>query len=133
MVTESEYKLLLTFPQSIDPTETFVFYVEKDITLLEFSNKIARSLGCDDNITFVLANHQGHTIHDSMEAIHHLTVEESIGVTYAYNNKYYVYATRCGRGAKRLPKINHEEGSQQIFVNHNGTKVINVNIETDTV
>lgn len=68
-----------------------------------------------------------------MEGVHYLTVEESIGTTYPYNNKYYVFATRCSRGQKRLPKLNHEEGTHQIFVNHNGTKVINVNIETDSV
>jgi hypothetical protein len=130
----SDLKLSLVFPQSQDPTEEFPFYTSIKSPLLELSNSLAKAIGVDsDKFTFVFYNHWGLAYHPSLNQVHQLTVENTLAKTHKYSNRYFVFATQCVRGAKSHAKIDHDTGEHQLFVLHNGTKVIRADINKDTV
>lgn len=63
--------------------------------------------------------------------MHLFTVEDTLSKM--ATRTFFAIITKCLPGAKSHPKLDSDGGADQVFILHNGPKVIRANVDSDTV
>ena len=104
--------------------------IEKTANLEQLSEKILARSGYDTAVyRGALYNESGIPLSKNLMLLVSIKVEDVL----SDNDTIFVVLTPFGVDAKTLPKIDHNVGADQIFVNHNGTQIVRVDLATATV
>ncbi|CAD8059537.1 unnamed protein product [Paramecium sonneborni] len=130
---QSDIEISIRFLQAEDQFITYTLGCQLDDTLFNLSCKICNQLQLPQQQQnhVILYSLAGLPIISNLNQLHQKTVDDTINKL--QNKIFYAIITKCSAGDKSFPKIDPDEGKEQIFIIHQGPKVLKVDIETTTV
>ncbi|CAD8206904.1 unnamed protein product [Paramecium pentaurelia] len=128
---EGDFEFYLRFLQAKDISKTYKFKCKLDNSLMQVSEIVCNSLQLQKDHVACFYSLSGLPICASLNQMHNVIVQESLNSL--QNKEMFVIITKCKVGQASLPKIDSEEGQQQIFIQYSGSKSIKVDLKTTTV
>ncbi|CAD8137345.1 unnamed protein product [Paramecium octaurelia] len=129
---QSDVEISIKFLQAENQTTQYNIGCSLEDTLYNLSIKICNQLQLPQEQNHaILYSLSGLPLVNNLNQLHQKTVEDTINKL--KSKVFYAIITKCSAGDKSFPKIDSDEGKDQIFIIHQGPKVIKVDIENTTV